>query len=422
METDGAIRETVTPSLYIAVRFLLHRKRAFFLSLSGVVFGVAIFICTQAQTAGFEKNFVDSNLGSNGALILSSRIQQPVTGLPVSPKISSATAAHDRYLEGIDDPAGIMRVSRQFADVAACTPVLRGLLSARAGFESATAHLFGIDPDTHAITTNLRQQISDGSFEDFRNNPRSVIVGSRLADALGVKAGATMQLLSPGGEYQRFSVAAVARSGIGSEDASRIYCHRKIAQKLLLKPYSASMIIYKLRNPERAPALARRFETLFQYQAESWQEREEGNLQLFRTLQISAAITVSLIILLAGFGIFNVLTMTVLSKLKEIAILRSMGYRRGDVSGIFLWQGAMIAIAGAIVGCGFGALMTLGVSRIPIKMRGLLYANHFLVSWEWQHYFWATILASVAVFIASYVPARRAGLLSPVVTLRGSGG
>ncbi|HEX7517503.1 MAG TPA: ABC transporter permease [Chthoniobacterales bacterium] len=412
----------MTPPLYIALRFLAHRKRAFVLSLSGVVFGVAIFVCTQAQTAGFEKNFIDSNLGSNGGLVLASRIQPPAAGLLVSPRISKAAASRRRYLEGIDDPGGIMRVSRQFADVAACTPVLRGLLSARAGFETATVNLFGIDPATYVDTTNLRSQIFDGNLDDFRNNPVSVIVGSRLAEALGVAAGDTLQLLSPGGNYQRFTVAAVARSGIGSADASRIYCHRKLAQKLLLKPYSASMIVYKLRDPERAPTLARRFETLFQHQAESWQEREEGNLQLFRTLQMSAAITVSLIILLAGFGIFNVLTMTVLSKLKEIAILRSMGYRRGNISAIFIWQGAMIAVAGSIIGCGLGGLMTWGVSHIPIKVRGLLYANYFLVSWNWRHYFWATILAMIAVFIASYVPARRAGLLSPVVTLRGSSG
>ncbi len=408
------------PSLYIGLRFLTHRKRAFFLSLSGVVFGVAIFITTQAQTAGFQKNFIDSNLGSNGGLVLSAKIQEPTNGLWVGAK--NLKSSRRRFSEGISDPGGIMRVSRDFPDVAACAAVLRGLLSARAGFETATVNLFGIDPSTFVEATNLRAQIFDGSFDDFRNNSRALIVGSRLAEALGVKAGDSLQLLSPGGEYQRFTVAALARSGIGSADASRIYCHRKTAQKLLLKPYSASMIVYKLRDPERAPALAQHFEMLFQQRAESWQEREEGNLQLFRTLQISAAITVSLIILLAGFGIFNVLTMTVISKLKEIAILRSIGYRRGDISAIFLWQGAMIAVGGSLLGCALGALMTWGVSHIPIKVRGLLYANYFLVSWEWSHYFWATVLAIIAVFIASFVPARRAGLLSPVATLRGSGG
>ncbi len=81
--------------------------------------------------------------------------------------------------------------------------------------------------------------------------------------------------------------------------------------------------------------------------------------------------------------------MSVLSKIKEIAILRSMGYRSRDISAIFLWQGAMIAVAGSLVGCLVGALFTWGVSRIPIRVRGLIYANHFLVTWDWRHYFWA---------------------------------
>jgi lipoprotein-releasing system permease protein len=135
---------------------------------------------------------------------------------------------------------------------------------------------------------------------------------------------------------------------------------------------------------------------------------------------MSVAITVSLIILLAGFGIFNVLTMSVLAKIKEIAILRSMGYRRIDISSIFLWQGALIAAAGSLLGCLLGASMTWGVSHIPIRLRGLLYTNYFLVTWDWRHYVFATLLAILAVFIASYVPARRAAGLPPVVTIRGS--
>ncbi|MEO5754399.1 MAG: hypothetical protein ABIR38_06800, partial [Chthoniobacterales bacterium] len=99
------------PPLYIALRFLRHRKRAFFLSLGGVVFGVAIFICTQAQTQGFARNFIDSTLGSNGALVMRSRYQTLEGGsvlppLPVHPP-------HRRFFEGIDDAGKIMRVSRR---------------------------------------------------------------------------------------------------------------------------------------------------------------------------------------------------------------------------------------------------------------------------------------------------------------------
>jgi len=410
----------VTPPLYIALRFLTHRKRALLLSLSGVVFGVAIFICTQAQTQGFSRYFIESNIGSNGALVVKSRFRPRYEPLMVAAKNSKGSTGRRLYFEGITNPNEIMRVGRQFPDVISCSPILRGNVSARAGFENATVELYGIDPALHAQTTDILRQLIDGSFDDFRNNTSAIIVGSRLAELLQTNVGDTVQLLAPNGEYWRFNVAAIARAGIGSIDSTRIYSHAKVAQALLQQPSGASMIIYKLRDRNRAPVLASRFETLFQHSALSWQEREESTLQLFLTLRMSVAITVSLIILLAGFGIFNVLTMSVLAKIKEIAILRSMGYRRRDISAIFLWQGALIAAAGSVLGCVLGALMTWGVSHIPIRLRGLLYTNYFLVTWDWRHYAFATLLALLAVFIASYVPARRAAELAPVVTIRGS--
>lgn len=385
-----------------------------------MVFGVAFFICSQAQTQGFAKYFIDSTLGSNGALVIRSRFQPRYTRPIVPRKMARSHVPRRQYFEGIRNPGEIMRVSRQFSNVASCSPVLRGTISARAAFENATVDLFGIEPALHLQTTDLAEQIVEGSFDDFRNKPNSVIVGSRLSYALNVDPGDSVQLLSPGGQYRRFNVAAIARSGIGNIDSTRVYSHARVAQTLLRKPYTASMIIYKLRDPDRAPALAQHFETLFQHDSLSWQDREEANLQLFTTLRVSAAVTVSLIILLAGFGIFNVLTMSVLAKVKEIAILRSMGYRRSDIGAIFLWQGAMVAAAGSMLGCLLGALLTWGVSQIPIRVRGLMYADHFLVTWNWTHYLAATLLAIIAVFIASYVPAQRAARLPPVATLRGS--
>jgi lipoprotein-releasing system permease protein len=345
-----------------------------------------------------------------------------MTSLPVGPdrSMKNARSMQRRNLDGIPNAPAIMRISHEFPNVAACSPVLRGTISARAGFENATVDLFGINPTLHAQTTNLVEQLVAGSFDDFRNNPNGLIIGSRLAESLQVAVGDSLQLLSPGGEYRRFAVAAIAQSGVGVVDAGRVYSTVRVAQTVLRTPYSASMIIYKLRDIERAPALARHFTRLFQHETLSWQEREQGNLQLFVTLRLSAAITVALIILLAGFGIYNVLTMSVLAKIKEIAILRSMGYRQNDISAIFLWQGAFIATAGSILGCAVGALLTKLVSRIPIHVRGLIVANHFLVAWRWQHYALAIFLAVIAVAIASFIPARRASRLLPVAVLRGS--
>jgi len=410
----------VTAPLYIALRFATHRKRALLLSLVGVVFGVAIFICTQAQTQGFAQYFINSTIGSSGAMVLRTKFQPRYEGLAVAAKNTTGATNRRNYFEGVSNVSEIMRVSRQFSNVVACAPVLRGNVSARAGFENASVEIYGIDPAAQLKATDLATQIIDGKFDDFSNNTSAVIIGYKLADFLNVGVGDAIQILSPSGEYWRFTVAAVARSGVGTVDLNRVYAHARVAQRLLKKPYQASMIIYKLRDPSRAPELANHFEELFQHRTESWQEREESTLQLFMMLRISKGVTVSLIILLAGFGIFNVLTMSVLTKVREIAILRSMGYRRIDISAIFLWQGALIAALGSALGCLLGSALTWGVAHIPIRIRGLLYANHFLVIWDWRHYFWATLLAIVSVFIASYVPARRAAQLPPVATLRGS--
>ncbi len=115
----------MTPPLYIALRFLTHRKRALLLSLSGVVFGVAIFICTQAQTQGFSRYFIESNIGSNGALVVRSRFRPRYEPLMVAAK-NKASTGRRVYFEGITNPNEIMRVSRQFPDVISCSPVLRG--------------------------------------------------------------------------------------------------------------------------------------------------------------------------------------------------------------------------------------------------------------------------------------------------------
>ena len=175
----------MTPPLYIALRFLTHRKRALLLSLGGVVFGVAFFICMQAQTQGFAKFFIDSTLGTNGALIIRSRFQPRQMASIVLTKTSNKNIAHRQYFEGITDANEIMRISRQFSNVVSCSPVLRGALSARSGFENATVDLFGIEPALHLQTTDLANQIQDGSFDDFRNKPNSVIMGSRLAAKIG---------------------------------------------------------------------------------------------------------------------------------------------------------------------------------------------------------------------------------------------
>ncbi len=410
------------PSLYIGLRFTVSRKRSLLFSLLGVIFGVAFYIVLQAQTQGFEQYFIKTILGTSGAIIISDRFQNRYTTFNNTEGGTVMGGQQRRkYYDGITDAPELMRVARQFPNVLACAPLVQGNVTARGDFQTEVVTLQGIDLELHLRATALRDQIIAGSLNEFRVNPAGLMLGSLLADKLQVKVGDNVTLLGTNDERKAMTVSAIFRSGNNVIDERRGYVALRVAQGLLEKPSQVSQIVVTLRDPDRAPALSEHFERLFGHRARSWQEREQGNLQVFSTLRISAAITVSLIIMLAGALIFNTLTMTVLDKVREIAILRSMGYRRWDITIIFLFQGFIVATLGSLLGAAFGALLTYGISQIPIKVRGVLYADRFIVAWDIHHYIYAAIIAFVAVLTASYFPARRAANLAPVDILRGSG-
>lgn len=410
--------------LYIALRFIGHRKKAIILSLAGIVLGVAFFICTQAQTQGFERFFIQTVLGTTGSIMVQDRFQPRYTGVlrPAGNAVVSVQNEQPRkFYEGITDADQVMRVIREFSNVIACAPVLEDSATLQTDFLSVVFRLQGIDLDAQLQSTDLRRYMIAGDLGDFRQKSSGLLLGSLLAQKLHAQVGNTVSIMGPGGETRSFEVCGIFRSGDNMIDEKQGFIHLRVAQSLLKKPSEVSFIIVKLRDPDRAPQLAAHLEELLQHRSRSWQERQHGNLQIFKAIRYSAAITVSTIIVLAGFGIFNILTLMVLEKVREIAILRSMGYRRGDISAIFLWQGLLVAIIGSTLGCGLGALLTLVVSRIPIKMRGFFATEHFLVYWSWYHYLAAIAIAFVGVFLASYFPARRAAKLAPVSILRGSG-
>lgn len=410
-------------TVFIAFRFFLESKRSMLLSAVGVVFGVAFFITGQAQTEGFQKYFIETILGSKGAIIIRDRFQDSFTTLMNqngNAMVAVSNQERRKFYPGIDDAYRVMKVVEAFPNVAASAPVVQGDSFLRSGFRSEAARIYGIDLNLQLRATDFAAQIVKGSVADFRDNPDSIGVGALMALDMGLALGDNVYLKGYDGSTRRFKITAIYETGVNVIDEKRVYVHRRVAQTLLGKPYYTSHIVVKLKNPERAPQDAQAMEALLSHRSRPWQEREKGNMQIFQTLRISAALGISCIILLAGFGIFNVLTMSVLEKVKEISILRSMGYTKGDISSIFLIQGFFVAILGTVMGWVLGAGMTYGVTLIPVKIRGILKADHFIVSWSWHHYLMAALLGFISVLIASYVPARRAAQMKPVNVLRGT--
>ena len=226
--------------------------------------------------------------------------------------------------------------------------------------------------------------------------------------------------MQAGTELRRYRVSALYETGVSDIDRVRIYMHLGEARSLLKKTSGASFIQVTLFDRDRAPQDAAKMEQVLRHGAKGWQEREKTWLEVFRALRVSSALTVSTIILISGLGMFNTLAMIVIEKTKEIAILRSMGYTRSDISRIFIWLGAIVLVMGTVGGWIMGAGVTYGVSKLPIRIRGIFSADSFQVYWSIWHYVVATLTAAVVVMTAAVIPARRAARLEPGDIIRGT--
>ena len=409
---------------HIATRFLFAKKRAMLMSLSGIAFGVGLFIITQAQTAGFEHFFTRTALATDGSLHVEDQFQDTVAPMTITNGPGGATdtvslGKERKYIEGVQFPGEIATALLQFGDVAAVAPVLRGSIELDSNFRKQSTQIFGINIDDFLAVSDLGRQIVFGRLDDFRADPKGVLIGTWLATRANLAVGDPV-VLTQAGRSGRYRVEAIFETGVEQVDRERVIVHLPEARAILGKPSGVSYMQASLRDNARAAAEAPHMQEVLGHSVVSWQEREKSWLEAFTALRTSSAITVSTIILISGLGMFNTLAMIVYEKTREIAILRSMGYTRGDIASVFILQGMMVLGAGCILGCALGAAGTWLVENIPLRIRGIFSTDHFVVYWSPWHYVAAVAAATVVVLVASWIPAHRAARLEPGDIIRGS--
>ena len=194
--------------LYIALRFIGHRKKAIILSLGGIVLGVAFFICTQAQTQGFERFYIQTVLGTTGSIVVQDRFQERYAGILRGGNNKALVSVRNeqprKYYEGITDADEVMRVLREFSNIIACAPVLEGSATVETDFQSEVFRLQGIDLDAQLRATDLRSYMVSGDLGDFRQKSSGLLLGSLLAGKMGIQVGSTVSIIGPGGEIRSF--------------------------------------------------------------------------------------------------------------------------------------------------------------------------------------------------------------------------
>jgi len=351
--------------LFLAARYLKAKRRQAVvgvvttISIAGVAAGVAALVIALAITNGMRRDLQDRLLG-NSAHVQLMRVEG----------------------DGIRDWRPLLDRLRRLPHVTSASPGLYEQVLVARGARDGGALLEGILPDQEQTVSDLLTSATPGALRSLEPEPTAsspqraaalngelppIVLGKDLAETVGASVGDSVMIISPQGEmtplgiipkYVRFRLAGTFHSGFYQYDAQMGFLRLADAQRLFSEPDLLSVISFKVDNLDRAPVIGQAIEQAAGrgYMTTNWMEQ---NRELFRALKLEQVVTfivITLIVIVAALNILIALTMMVMEKTRDIAVMMSFGVEPGQVRRIFLLQGLLISLVGTVLGLVLGYL------------------------------------------------------------------
>ncbi len=417
--------------VFISLRYLKAKRRQrslsviTFISIAGVAVGVMALIVVMAVMSGFEFDLRNKILGTNAHIWVL------------------------RYGErGIEDPAAALASVREVRGVRAASPFTYNEVLLTAAGRTAGTVLRGIDLASAVEATDFRKTLKSASagLTAAMAGPRPVfppdgiVLGSYLASNLGVSVGSPVDVLLPlGGDLsplgvmprlRRFSVVGIFQVGFAEFDSKLAMIAIPTAQQLFRMGPAVSGIEVRVTDIYRAAEVAEaiRARLTFPYFTRTWMELNRNFFSALRVERIVMFVILTMIVLVAAFGIISTLIMLVMQKRKEIAVLKSMGATGASLMAVFIVQGMIIGAAGTIL----GLLAGLGLAR---NLDPIVAAVEWVFGFKafpqdvylldklparilWPDLVAITVTAFLISFLATIIPSRQAARVDPVVAIR----
>ena len=323
-------------------------------------------------------------------------------------------------LPRLRNATAIMRALENDPRVLAVSPRLVAQVFFNVGTVDLNAQVSGVDVMQEVRYYQFRDYLVEGDPQDLVAGQNTVVLGKGLADLMGAGVGENVQVTTATGDRSLLRVVGIYQSGLADLDKVQCFANIKTVQKLLVRPSSYyTDINVKLKDILLAPAIAKEFQARFKVDA---LDIQSANAQ-FETGSdvrniISYAVGVVLLIV-AGFGIYNILNMMIYEKLDAIAILKATGFSGSDVRRIFLLLSMVIGLTGGLAGLIFGFAMQNVVDNIPFITAALPTITTFPVDYNPKYYIIAVTFALLTTWIAGWFPARKASQVDPVEIIRG---
>jgi lipoprotein-releasing system permease protein len=280
--------------------------------------------------------------------------------------------------------------------------------------------IHGIDANEEARLFNFQNYVLDGYFMELETRPNTILLGSGVAKKILAKKGDLIQVTTIKGEKFALKVLGFFQSGMVEFDKTQSYVSLATCQKLLGVPNNyITDIQVKLVEMDQAPALAKEYEALFGINTEDIQTAN-AQFETGSSARTIISFSVGIVLLLvAGFGIYNILNMMIYEKMDTIAILKATGFSGSDVKKIFMTISLSIGLAGALAGALLGLFFSILIDNIPFDSMAVPGVDTYPVDYGLQYYTIAILFAVATTFLASWFPSQKASLVDPVEIIRG---
>jgi lipoprotein-releasing system permease protein len=394
------------------------------IATTGVAFGIAVFIFMVSFIVGVGEYTWAVSMAQTpdvrfyneaGAISTSILEQQYPADLNVVHHVKPK-----EEMPNLKDGRQALKELEQEPQVSAVSASLSTQVFYHLGAVNINGRILGINVAAEDKLFRLSEKIIAGNLEQLSTRPNSLVMGTGLARKLNVRPGDHLSITTSKGGNFLVTVTGIFKTGLTALDDEQSYASLNMAQRLLNVPASyITDIRIRLRDRQDAPALAAKWQQRYHYQVSDWQ-KDNAALLASEKLRSMIVYGVALTILMvAGFGIYNILTMMIYEKMKDIAILKAMGFADKDVRWIFMTQALTIGIAGALAGLLFGFLMAWGISKMPYKNEIMISMDHLPVSFNTAYYITAFCFGIITTSLAGFMPSRKAARVDPITIIRG---
>lgn len=392
----------------IALRFLADNPLQTLLISVAISVGAAVIVFITALMLGLQNNMINKTLGTQAHIRIEATQQHNIFSEVTDGRyVWALESPRAQRLQSINNWQEVRDTLESYPQLKAVSPLISGPAFAQKGTARSSIALVGIDPERYQGIINIKDYLLEGEFSVGASD---VMIGSQLAEDLGLRSGDKLRLDAGDNRQSVMNVAGIFELGVRELDSRYVYTGLKQSQTLLNLPGGVTLIEIKIADVFVADYWSQRLQKLTGLYVQSWMD---SNAQLLNGLQSQTMTTQIIRVFVAMsviFGIASVLAVSVVQRTREIGILRAMGSSQQQILRVFLLQGGLLGLAGSLLGVVVGYLMVQGFNSAGQRLFEIVLEPSMLLS--------AITIATVAGVIAAMVPARRAAKYDPAVAIR----